>query len=106
MSHSPGTVTPVPPPLEAPRVPISPPFLQEDTALALQRLMELTAPRVTPLRSLRAQYRLIRKLGSGCYGRVLLARPRPRGEFQPIGATEEQSRLIGVGVGVQSTSLF
>ncbi|XP_055993191.1 uncharacterized serine/threonine-protein kinase SBK3 [Sorex fumeus] len=52
---------------------------EEDTATALQRLVELTAPRVTPLRSLRAQYRLIRKLGSGSYGRVLLARPHPGG---------------------------
>ncbi|XP_040834296.1 LOW QUALITY PROTEIN: uncharacterized serine/threonine-protein kinase SBK3-like, partial [Ochotona curzoniae] len=49
---------------------------EEDTATALQRLVELTATRVTPLRSLSTQYRLIRKLGSGCYGRVLLARPR------------------------------
>ncbi|XP_023421786.1 serine/threonine-protein kinase SBK2 isoform X7 [Cavia porcellus] len=49
---------------------------EEDTATALQRLVELTAPQVTPLRSLRVQYRLLRKLGSGSYGRVLLARPR------------------------------
>ncbi|XP_069919303.1 uncharacterized serine/threonine-protein kinase SBK3-like isoform X2 [Oryctolagus cuniculus] len=52
---------------------------EEDTATALQRLVELTAARVTPLRSLRVQYRLIRKLGSGSYGRVLLARPRSGG---------------------------
>ncbi|XP_045297286.1 uncharacterized serine/threonine-protein kinase SBK3 [Leopardus geoffroyi] len=51
----------------------------EDTATALQRLVELTATRVTPLRNLRVQYRLIRKLGSGSYGRVLLARPRQGG---------------------------
>uniref|UniRef100_G3U6E0 SH3 domain binding kinase family member 2 n=1 Tax=Loxodonta africana TaxID=9785 RepID=G3U6E0_LOXAF len=48
---------------------------REDTAMTLQRLVELTAARVTPVRSLRVQYRLIRKLGSGSYGRVLLARP-------------------------------
>ncbi|XP_008580443.1 PREDICTED: uncharacterized serine/threonine-protein kinase SBK3 [Galeopterus variegatus] len=52
---------------------------EEDTATALQRLVELTATRVTPLRSLRTQYRLIRKLGSGSYGRVLLAQPRRGG---------------------------
>ncbi|XP_036765070.2 uncharacterized serine/threonine-protein kinase SBK3 isoform X1 [Manis pentadactyla] len=52
---------------------------EEDTAAALQRLVELTAPRVTPVRSLRVQYRLIRELGSGSYGRVLLARPRHGG---------------------------
>ncbi|XP_048647422.1 uncharacterized serine/threonine-protein kinase SBK3 isoform X2 [Marmota marmota marmota] len=52
---------------------------EEDTAAALQRLVELTATRVTPVRSLRVQYRLIRKLGSGSYGRVLLAQPRQGG---------------------------
>uniref|UniRef100_A0A8C0XKU1 non-specific serine/threonine protein kinase n=1 Tax=Castor canadensis TaxID=51338 RepID=A0A8C0XKU1_CASCN len=52
---------------------------EEDTATALQRLVELTAARVTPVRSLRVQYRLIRKLGSGSYGRVLLAQPRQGG---------------------------
>ncbi|XP_006901884.1 PREDICTED: uncharacterized serine/threonine-protein kinase SBK3 [Elephantulus edwardii] len=52
---------------------------QEDTATTLQRLVELTAARVTPLRSLRVQFCLIRKLGSGSYGRVLLARPRQGG---------------------------
>ncbi|XP_047385751.1 uncharacterized serine/threonine-protein kinase SBK3 [Sciurus carolinensis] len=52
---------------------------EEDTAATLQRLVELTAPRVTPVRSLRAQYRLVRKLGSGSYGRVLLAQPRHGG---------------------------
>ncbi|XP_005413365.1 PREDICTED: uncharacterized serine/threonine-protein kinase SBK3 [Chinchilla lanigera] len=52
---------------------------EEDTATALQRLVELTAPQVTPLRSLRVQYRLLRKLGSGSYGRVLLAQPRRGG---------------------------
>ncbi|XP_007535237.1 uncharacterized serine/threonine-protein kinase SBK3 [Erinaceus europaeus] len=51
----------------------------EDTASALQRLAELTASRVTPLRTLRAQYHLLQKLGSGSYGRVLLARPRRGG---------------------------
>ncbi|XP_048224955.1 uncharacterized serine/threonine-protein kinase SBK3 [Perognathus longimembris pacificus] len=52
---------------------------EEDTAKALQRLVELTTPRVAPVRSLRVQYRLIRKLGSGSYGRVLLAQPRHGG---------------------------
>ncbi|XP_064149527.1 uncharacterized serine/threonine-protein kinase SBK3 [Loxodonta africana] len=52
---------------------------EEDTAMTLQRLVELTAARVTPVRSLRVQYRLIRKLGSGSYGRVLLARPHQGG---------------------------
>ncbi|XP_077770291.1 putative serine/threonine-protein kinase SBK3 isoform X5 [Canis aureus] len=52
---------------------------EEDTATALQRLVELTATRVTPVRNLRVQYRLIRELGSGSYGRVLLARPRQGG---------------------------
>ncbi|XP_031313250.2 uncharacterized serine/threonine-protein kinase SBK3 [Camelus dromedarius] len=52
---------------------------EEDTATALQRLVELTATRVTPVRNLRVQYRLIRKLGSGSYGRVLLARHRQGG---------------------------
>ncbi|XP_069406031.1 uncharacterized serine/threonine-protein kinase SBK3 [Ovis canadensis] len=51
----------------------------EDTATALQRLVDLTASRVTPVRSLRAHYRLIRRLGSGSYGHVLLARPRQGG---------------------------
>ncbi|XP_029780261.1 uncharacterized serine/threonine-protein kinase SBK3 [Suricata suricatta] len=51
----------------------------EDTSSALQRLVELTATRVTPLRNLRVRYRLIRELGSGSYGRVLLARPRQGG---------------------------
>lgn len=53
--------------------------LEEDTATALQRLVELTATRVTSLRSLRVQYRLLRKLGAGSYGRVLLAQPRQGG---------------------------
>lgn len=81
-SSSPGTATLVPAePLPLAGAPTScPPFPQEDTATALQRLVELTATRVTPLRSLSTQYRLIRKLGSGCYGRVLLARPRLGGE--------------------------
>ncbi|XP_043756110.1 uncharacterized serine/threonine-protein kinase SBK3 [Cervus elaphus] len=52
---------------------------EEDTATALQRLVDLTAARVTPVRSLRARYRLIRRLGSGSYGHVLLARPRQGG---------------------------
>ncbi|XP_023563751.1 uncharacterized serine/threonine-protein kinase SBK3 [Octodon degus] len=52
---------------------------EEDTATTLQRLVELTAPQVTLLRSLRVQYRLLRKLGSGSYGRVLLAQPRRGG---------------------------
>ncbi|XP_057566915.1 uncharacterized serine/threonine-protein kinase SBK3 [Hippopotamus amphibius kiboko] len=52
---------------------------EEDTATALQRLVELTATRVTPVRTLRVQYRLIQKLGSGSYGHVLLARPRQGG---------------------------
>uniref|UniRef100_A0A8C5K215 non-specific serine/threonine protein kinase n=1 Tax=Jaculus jaculus TaxID=51337 RepID=A0A8C5K215_JACJA len=52
---------------------------EEDTDTALQRLVELTASRVTSVRSLRVQYRLIRKLGSGSYGRVLLAQPRQGG---------------------------
>ncbi|XP_067574398.1 uncharacterized serine/threonine-protein kinase SBK3 isoform X2 [Pseudorca crassidens] len=52
---------------------------EEDTATALQRLVELTATRVTPVRSLRVQYHLIRKLGSGSFGHVLLARPRQGG---------------------------
>ncbi|XP_024426256.1 uncharacterized serine/threonine-protein kinase SBK3 isoform X1 [Desmodus rotundus] len=52
---------------------------EEDTDTALQRLVELTAPRVITERNLRAQYRLIRKLGSGSYGRVLLAQPRQGG---------------------------
>lgn len=62
-------------------LPTSVPLLQEDTATALQRLVELTATRVTPVRSLRVQYHLIRKLGSGSFGHVLLARPRQGGEF-------------------------
>lgn len=49
--------------------------------MALQRLVELTASRVTSVRSLRVQYRLIRKLGSGSYGRVLLAQSRQGGEL-------------------------
>ncbi|XP_059108497.1 uncharacterized serine/threonine-protein kinase SBK3 [Peromyscus eremicus] len=53
---------------------------EEDTAVALQRLVELTGSRVTSVRSLRVQYRLIRKLGSGSYGRVLLAQPRQGGQ--------------------------
>ncbi|GAB1291511.1 Serine/threonine-protein kinase SBK2 [Apodemus speciosus] len=53
----------------------------EDTAVALQRPVELTASRVTPVRSLRGQHRLIRKLGSGSYGRVLLAQPAPKEEM-------------------------
>lgn len=53
--------------------------------MALQRLVELTASRVTSVRSLSAQYRLIRKLGSGSYGRVLLAQPRQGGEFSHQG---------------------
>nr|KAF6411671.1 SH3 domain binding kinase family member 3 [Rousettus aegyptiacus] len=52
---------------------------EEDTATALQRLVELTATRVTSVRNLRVQYHLIRKLGSGSYGRVLLAQPRQGG---------------------------
>nr|XP_005590462.1 PREDICTED: uncharacterized serine/threonine-protein kinase SBK3 [Macaca fascicularis] len=52
---------------------------EEDTATALQRLVELTASRVTPVRSLRDRYHLIRKLGSGSYGRVLLAQPHQGG---------------------------
>ncbi|XP_036689687.1 uncharacterized serine/threonine-protein kinase SBK3 isoform X2 [Balaenoptera musculus] len=52
---------------------------EEDTATALQKLVELTATRVTPVRKLRVQYHLIRKLGSGSYGHVLLARPRQGG---------------------------
>ncbi|KAM5237219.1 putative serine/threonine-protein kinase SBK3 [Ctenodactylus gundi] len=52
---------------------------EEDTASALQRLAELTATRVTPLRSLCVQYRLLRRLGAGSYGRVLLAQPRHGG---------------------------
>ncbi|XP_049558726.1 uncharacterized serine/threonine-protein kinase SBK3 [Orcinus orca] len=60
-------------------LPTSVPLLQEDTATALQRLVELTATRVTPVRSLRVQYHLIRKLGSGSFGHVLLARPRQGG---------------------------
>ena len=64
----------------SPRQPRPVPLLQEDTATALQRLVDLTASRVTPVRSLRAHYRLIRRLGSGSYGHVLLARPRQGGE--------------------------
>ncbi|XP_006150425.1 uncharacterized serine/threonine-protein kinase SBK3 [Tupaia chinensis] len=52
---------------------------EEDTAGALQRLVGLPAPRVATLRSLCSQYRLIRKLGSGSYGRGLLAQPRRGG---------------------------
>ncbi|XP_058135491.1 uncharacterized serine/threonine-protein kinase SBK3 [Dasypus novemcinctus] len=52
---------------------------EEDTAATLQRLVELTAARVTPVRSLRVPYCLLRRLGSGSYGRVLLARPRRGG---------------------------
>lgn len=48
--------------------------------MALQRLVELTGSRVMSVRSLRVQYRLLRKLGSGSYGRVLLAQPRQGGE--------------------------
>ncbi|XP_044615904.1 serine/threonine-protein kinase SBK2 isoform X1 [Equus asinus] len=62
---------------------------EEDTATALQRLVELTATRVTPVRNLRLQYRLIRELGSGSYGRVLLARPR-QGEMPGKQSDEEQ----------------
>ncbi|KAM8788779.1 putative serine/threonine-protein kinase SBK3 [Rhynchonycteris naso] len=53
---------------------------EDDTTTALQRLVELTAARVTPVRSLRIHYHLIRKLGSGSYGRVLLARSRQGGQ--------------------------
>lgn len=53
--------------------------------MALQRLVELTASRVASVRSLRVQFRLVRKLGSGSYGRVLLAQPRQGGEFSPQG---------------------
>ncbi|XP_037371515.1 uncharacterized serine/threonine-protein kinase SBK3 [Talpa occidentalis] len=52
---------------------------EEDTAAALQRLVGLTAGRVAAVRSLATRYRLLRKLGSGSYGRVLLARPRQGG---------------------------
>ncbi|XP_007955493.1 uncharacterized serine/threonine-protein kinase SBK3 [Orycteropus afer afer] len=52
---------------------------EEDTATTLQRFVELTASRVTPVRRLRVPYQLIRELGSGSYGRVLLARPRQGG---------------------------
>lgn len=53
--------------------------------MALQRLVELTASRVASVRSLRVQFRLVRKLGSGSYGRVLLAQPRQGGEFSHQG---------------------
>ncbi|XP_043853390.1 uncharacterized serine/threonine-protein kinase SBK3 [Dromiciops gliroides] len=53
--------------------------LEEDTALALQRLVDLTASMVTPVRTLRSRYRLVQELGAGTYGRVLLARPRRGG---------------------------
>lgn len=101
-SFSLGTVTPVPAstawfwtwPLISPVVQRDPRCapqpshsfsLQEDTAMALQRLIELTASRVASVRSLRVQYCLIRKLGSGSYGRVLLAQPRQGGEFSHQG---------------------
>ena len=61
--------------------------LQEAPAMALQRLVELTASKVASVRSLRFQYRLIRKLGSGSYGRVLLAQPCQGGEFSHQGWT-------------------
>ncbi|XP_074049790.1 putative serine/threonine-protein kinase SBK3 [Macrotis lagotis] len=53
--------------------------LEEDPALALQRLVDLTASMVTPIRTLRSRYRLVQELGAGTYGRVLLARPRRGG---------------------------
>ncbi|XP_044540540.1 uncharacterized serine/threonine-protein kinase SBK3-like, partial [Gracilinanus agilis] len=53
--------------------------LEEDPASALQTLVDLTAGRVTPVRTLRSRYRLVRELGAGTYGRVLLARPRRGG---------------------------
>ncbi|XP_036603499.1 uncharacterized serine/threonine-protein kinase SBK3 isoform X1 [Trichosurus vulpecula] len=53
--------------------------LEEDTALALQRLVDLTANMVAPVRTLRSCYRLVQELGAGTYGRVLLARPRRGG---------------------------
>lgn len=76
-------------------LPPSVPGPQEDTAAALQRLVELTAPRVTLVRSLHVQYRLIRELGSGSYGRVLLARPRHGGEFSHRRADSRIAPLEG-----------
>ncbi|XP_038609119.1 uncharacterized serine/threonine-protein kinase SBK3 [Tachyglossus aculeatus] len=48
---------------------------EEDNAVILERLMEQTARELTTVR-LRSAYRLLRDLGSGSYGRVLLVRPR------------------------------
>ncbi|XP_068953403.1 uncharacterized serine/threonine-protein kinase SBK3 [Petaurus breviceps papuanus] len=53
--------------------------LEEDTALALQRLVDLTASMVTSVQTLRSCYRLVQELGAGTYGRVFLARPRQGG---------------------------
>ncbi|XP_006868349.1 PREDICTED: uncharacterized serine/threonine-protein kinase SBK3 [Chrysochloris asiatica] len=66
---------------------------EEDTATTLQRFVELTATRVTPVRSLRIPYRLIRKLGSGSYGRVLLARSRRGGPLVALKLLRRDSVL-------------
>ncbi|XP_037676448.1 uncharacterized serine/threonine-protein kinase SBK3 [Choloepus didactylus] len=74
-------------------LPPTAPVPQEDTAATLQRLVELTAARVTPVRSLRVQYRLLGRLGSGSYGRVLLARPRPGGPVVALKVLRRDSVL-------------
>lgn len=73
--------------------------------MALQRLVELTAPRVVNLRTLNAQYRLVRKLGSGSYGRVLLARPRAGGESPFLGRMGLGSWVLGAHPERESVSV-
>ncbi|XP_031817662.1 uncharacterized serine/threonine-protein kinase SBK3 [Sarcophilus harrisii] len=52
---------------------------EEDSSGSASSEFDLTARRVTTVPSLRSCYRLVRELGAGTYGRVLLARPRRGG---------------------------